>query len=391
MCSHETFFDCPYYEQLMYIGDARVEALITYVCTSDDRLVRKALMMFDASRQINGLTESRYPSPVKQMSPTFSLWYACMVRDYLYWRGDPSFVRRLMPGVRGIVDQFLAQGDSRGLIVAPIGGNFVDWAKGWRGGSPKDANEGVSSIIQLQLVVALAQIADVEEALGETELAARLRRRHAELSSLVNRWFWDQERGIYADDLEKTTWSQHAQILALLSGAVPAERLPRVVRSLVESADLTKPTIYFKHYLFEAYQKFGMRGRLYADLDMWSQLVKDGYKTTPEWTDEPIRSDCHGWSAHPLFHAYATILGIRPSAPGFKSVRIEPMITPGQTDSGTMPHPAGDLSVSFVCSDSVVDAKVDLPPGVSGMLVLHGRDYPLTEGTNTVHHTAGLA
>jgi hypothetical protein len=101
-----------------------------------------------------------------------------MVRDYLYWRGDPSFVRRLMPGVRGIVDQFLAQGDSRGLIVAPIGGNFVDWAKGWRGGSPKDANEGVSSIIQLQLVVALAQIADVEEALGETELAARLRRRH---------------------------------------------------------------------------------------------------------------------------------------------------------------------------------------------------------------------
>lgn len=29
MCSHDTFMDCPYYEQLMYVGDTRIQALIT--------------------------------------------------------------------------------------------------------------------------------------------------------------------------------------------------------------------------------------------------------------------------------------------------------------------------------------------------------------------------
>ena len=43
MCSHETYMDCPYYEQLMYVGDTRLEVLVNYVMTSDDRLPRKAL------------------------------------------------------------------------------------------------------------------------------------------------------------------------------------------------------------------------------------------------------------------------------------------------------------------------------------------------------------
>jgi hypothetical protein len=61
MCSHETYMDCPYFEQLMYIGDGRIEALITYAITRDDRLPKKALRTFEWSRLSNGLTQSRYP------------------------------------------------------------------------------------------------------------------------------------------------------------------------------------------------------------------------------------------------------------------------------------------------------------------------------------------
>ena len=43
MCSHETFMDCPYYEQLMYVGDTRLEMLTTYVVSRDDRLVRRGI------------------------------------------------------------------------------------------------------------------------------------------------------------------------------------------------------------------------------------------------------------------------------------------------------------------------------------------------------------
>ena len=97
MCSHEIYMDCPYYEQLMYVGDTRLEALTTYVITADHRLPRKALMMFDASRLPDGLTQCRYPTRLVDIMPPFSLWWAAMVYDYALWHDEPDFVRRLMP------------------------------------------------------------------------------------------------------------------------------------------------------------------------------------------------------------------------------------------------------------------------------------------------------
>jgi len=72
MCSHETYMDCPYYEQLMYIGDTRLEVLVNYVMTSDSRLPEKALMCFDASRKPFGLTQSRYPCRYINLIPPFN-------------------------------------------------------------------------------------------------------------------------------------------------------------------------------------------------------------------------------------------------------------------------------------------------------------------------------
>lgn len=38
MCAHETYMDCPYYEQMMYVGDTRLQMLTAYVMNAEDRL-----------------------------------------------------------------------------------------------------------------------------------------------------------------------------------------------------------------------------------------------------------------------------------------------------------------------------------------------------------------
>lgn len=58
LCAHETYFDCPYYEQLQYIGDTRIQALISYYVSNDDRLVKNAIEHFYQSQNSDGLTRS---------------------------------------------------------------------------------------------------------------------------------------------------------------------------------------------------------------------------------------------------------------------------------------------------------------------------------------------
>ena len=76
--AHETYMDTPYYEQLQYVGDTRIQALISYAVAGDDRLARQAIKAFDQSRIPEGITRSRYPSSLPQNIPTFSLLWVGM-------------------------------------------------------------------------------------------------------------------------------------------------------------------------------------------------------------------------------------------------------------------------------------------------------------------------
>ncbi len=69
LCAHETYMDAPYWEQLQYVGDTRIQALISYVMTGDSRLARQAITNIDDSRTPEGITQSRYPSGLPAVHP----------------------------------------------------------------------------------------------------------------------------------------------------------------------------------------------------------------------------------------------------------------------------------------------------------------------------------
>jgi len=384
MCSHETYLDCPYYEQLQYIGDTRLEALTTYTITHDDRLPRKALRMFDASRLNSGLTQSRYPSRVTQVITPFSMWWVGMVYDYSRWRDDEEFVRGMIHGVRGVLDYYLSCVNKDGLIEAPNGWNFMDWVPAWGGwGLPPDADKGVSGVINWHAVMIFTLAAELEESLGELELAAKDRRAASELAARVSAAFWDDSRNLFADDLAKKRFSEHSQCLALLSGLVGADKREKLANALTSAPDIERTTIYFTHYLFETYRVLGRMDKLFERLNLWFELEKLGFKTTFEMP-EPSRSDCHGWAAHPLYHYFATILGIRPASKGFRVVKIEPQLGPLTHAKGKLVHPKGFISVDFTVNDGKLSGSVELPDGVTGTLVYGDQTKELRAGRQEI-------
>jgi hypothetical protein len=374
VCSHETYVDCPYFEQLQYVGDARLEALITYAVSGDDRLARKAIELFDSSRLSSGLTVSRYPSRVRQVIPPFSLAWVGMVHDFAMWRDDAAFVRARMAGVRAVVDAFCAFRGDDGLVEGPAADwNFVDWAVGWRNGVPPGAEAGASAVVNWMFVGALRMARELEEAFGEPELAARCARVAREVTAAIDAAFWEPVRGLYADDRDRRRFSEHAQCLAILSGALPPARLVQVASGLLlGDSELARTTIYFTHYLFEAFRTLADSSPpLAADpmavmfdrLGLWFELKGRGF-VTPFEEPEPTRSDCHAWGSHPLFHYVATLAGVRPASFGFGTVDVRPRLGPHEHFRAGVPHPRGSIEVEAWRDGREARSRVNLPDGV---------------------------
>ncbi len=374
--AHETYFDCPYYEEMQYAGDTRLEALTTYVMTSDDRLPRKALRLFDGSRLATGMTQSRYPCRKLQIIPSWTLWWVAMVRDYAYWRTDLDFVRALMPGVRATMEGFRRDYGLDGLLHAPEGWNNFDWVPAWDqdAGCPPDAVSGVSGVLNWHLIYTLTLYADLEERLGESLLSERAYWHAHDMSQKALNAFWDAKRGMLADDLAHQHFSEHTQCLALLSDLLDRSQRERAAEGLLTAPDLQRATVYFSHYLFETYRKLGRMDALFNRLPLWFDLAERGFKTPIE-KPEPSRSDCHGWGAHPLYHYFATILGIRPGDLGFCSAEIIPQLGPLDYACGRLVHPGGGEIVLEVRrhANRELHGKLSLPPGVDAMLHVNGK------------------
>ena len=126
-------------------------------------------------------------------------------------------------------------------------------------------------------------------------------------------------------------------------------------------ADLARTTVYFSHYLFDVYVKYGHADRFLKRLDLWRGYVKTGLKTPLEAPGVRARSDCHAWGSHPIYHLLTGVAGIKPAANGFASVRIAPQ--PGGLGriSARVPTPRGMVSVALRFEGDVPSGTVTLP------------------------------
>lgn len=115
-CMHETYEDCPYYEQLQYVMDTRSQILFTYNISGDDRLARKTFYEFHSSILPEGLTQSRYPSVMAQVIPGFSLYWIYMLHDHMMYYGDAQLIRRYMASIDGVLEYFYRMPDKRDLV-----------------------------------------------------------------------------------------------------------------------------------------------------------------------------------------------------------------------------------------------------------------------------------
>jgi hypothetical protein len=131
--------------------------------------------------------------------------------------------------------------------------------------------------------------------------------------------------------------------------------------------------LYFRYYLGRALNKTGLGDRYVDNLGPWENMLANGMTTFGE-TDRDPRSECHPWSATPVYELLTTIAGIQPVEPGFKTVRIAPALGSLRRVEASMPHPLGPITVSLERSGATgLKGTVRLPKGLTGEFVWRGK------------------
>lgn len=382
LCAYESYMDCPYYEQLQYIGDTRIQALISLYVSGDDRLMRETLQQFDWSRMPEGLTMSRYPSRLPQYIPPFSLLWVSMVHDYWMHRKDDAFVRQFLPGISQVLGWFERQVNDRAMVPVLPYWNFIDHTypveRITNGGSRELAANG------LFFAYALNHAEPLFRHFGQMYEADRYRTLSRRLTDAVSRTCYDTRRQLIADTPDKNSFSQQVNVMAVLTDAVSQPQQANLLERTLNDTSLIQSTIYFQFYHFRALRKAGLGDQYTTRLNPWRTMLNEGLTTFAEM-EKNTRSDCHAWSASPNYDLLAIVCGIEPTEPGFRTVRITPHLGPLSTVSGRMPHLSGDIHVTFRRNGPRgLQGEVQLPPDLTGTLHWHGTQLPLHGGRQTI-------
>ena len=389
MCMHEMLFDCPYYEQQMYPGDTRIQLNVLNALTRDPRMAQFAMSVYDYDRRDNGMVGMNFPTRGTQESATYTMCWIMMFRDYLMWHDDAAFLKARMPGVRNALMGLALYENAEGLLENLPGWSFMDWVSGddaFKVGVAPCGNtgEGVSALNNLQYLLALQSAAAVDAALGEALLAEHWRAKADRLGKTLVARFWDAGRGALADTMRKDRFSEHAQSMAILADILSPAQREAAFAALVKGEGLSPASSYFAYYLFSTYAACGRADLIRARFSYWRNYVAWGARTAFETQNRESRSDCHAWSACPLYFMQTAFAGVTPGAPFFRKVRVAPQPAGLTRIQAKTPHPKGVVETDLRFDGDTVSGTVTLPADTTGVFVWKGREMPLLSGVNHI-------
>jgi len=373
-CMWDTYMDCPYYEQLQYIMDTRLQVLFNLAVSRDTALARKALEDFHRSILPCGLLPGKYPTAYLQVISTFSLHYIYMVWEYYAHTGDWEILTKYRADCDRILEWFNAHLTHRNLMGHPGFWPFVDWQDAWQqtAGTPAALTAGESTILSLMYAYALDRAADVNEHSGRSGMAEEYRARKQAVCDAVRMLCWDENRQMYREGPAFEQYTQHAQAWAVLCGIGNT----RCMQAALEGNDVLRVTFATSYEWMRALKQTGLYSHAREALQPWIDLIALDCTTCPE-TPGPTRSDNHAWSALPMLELIRGVAGIQQDDIDWRRVHIAPQLLDLPDLKGTAATPRGDILFDFRKSRFVIR----LPEGMEGIFCFpDGREVPLHSG-----------
>lgn len=363
-------------DRMPWAGDLAVNVAPLAYAFGDAAVVRDSLRALAHPRtpHVNGIAD-------------YSLWW--VVAHGLHHRhaGDEPFLAAQAGAVHDLVTRLAEQTDARGLLRPVAGAEAFVGAGGGTGGAVfldwgVRLEEGRDPVaLQVLWCWALRTAGDVL-ALADHSAAARW-------AALADRVHAQLRRVVRPDGAWRTYVTgdsapdPYATMLAVHAGLVHGDLADRAQR-LVLDARFGTPFMaaLALRALTGAHAQAAVRRvaeRWGAMLDggsatFWEELPGDGPPSTAMYGRPFGMSRCHGWASGPAAALPELVLGLRPTAPGWRTAVAAPRLGDLAWAAAVVPVPGGDLSVVATDDRRV---RVDVPAGhvlaVAGEVVVGPR------------------
>lgn len=392
LCMEDTYTDCPLFEQTLWVGDARNEALFAFGTFGAYDLARRCIRLAGESLDRYPITGCQVPSGWDCLIPVWSFMWGLSVQDYYEETADTKFLAEVWPMVRKNLDGALQFIDERSGLFRIAEWNLFDWSR-------TETEHDVLIYNSMFLVGALDAGIGCARALGrgDTPDVRRFAAARENLAAAIRR-VYDVRRGAWPDWIENGSPSDdtavHTSLLAVLFGLEPDEAAARIRENVLnpppEMIPVSSPFAALYYYM--ALEKLGAEqailDTIYRDylpmLALGSTTVWETFPGALNFMGPfPTRSHCHGWSAAPLYFLPRIVLGLKPAAPGGAAFIVSPHL-PDQLDhaAGTRRTVRGDVSVRWKREAGTLVIDASAPAGVA----LEYRANPTHAGLEVVFH-----
>jgi hypothetical protein len=411
--SHTVVSDGAKRDRAIWAGDMNMEDLVgNYSLRAAPAILRASLQAFSCLQNSDGqllpvtqiavqcpntpppplanasqLPATSLPNNTELRLPQYTAAWVIALRDYYMLTGDRRFARRMMPVVRRALAYFLARLDG-GLYRTPSRVLTINW-------HPFDAAGGIDTYTNASLFRALMAGSELERRVGSGRAAADVDlHQAAALRAAMLAKLWDPRAGAFIlnRDEPQTNHTQDAQVEAILGGiTTPAQS--REALHFIDAHLMTQYGVangesddpYMGRYISPFISSTELLARLtVGDAEgalslmrrTWGQMLASGPGTV--WESMQLNGEprsggislAHGWAGGPVPALSGYVLGIRPTAPGYRRWIVAP--EPGDLHfaQGKAPTPHGPIASRWQRSGRRFKLTVAAPRGTSGVVEL---------------------
>ena len=395
--AQEQFIDTPTREKGSWLYDGFNESCTAMASLGEQNLTRKSLVEFGQSQKRywpNGAVNKIYPTGLGALDINESTEaYVEWVWQYWMHTGDAALLRTVYDVLRRIAAYVHRSiSSATGLVTSlPATNVYYPWP--------------VITRLNVQGVNVFRRTGDVAEILGRpTAEVALQRRRQLRLTTAINRRLTRAD-GTYLDGLQDggaptSTASQTASACAAFYEVVPPANLQSVA-GYVSSLGIECP-IQTASEVLRTLALAGRYGDLVARLtdatgDGWANILARGATFCWEvWNPSDIVGDgmSHGWGSNVLVEIQRSLLGVRPTSPGYAIFDVAPPPTGLAWARGTVPTPRGTVSVAWslpTSSEPMFALDVVVPPNsVADVTLPADQQSGITEGGRPLDRVTGV-